>query len=78
MGTSGREVDLVPVRSGSLAAVGYDALTATLRVSFRNGGQYDYLDVPVTVYQGLLASQPHPWTSWGRHIKASYRYERVR
>jgi hypothetical protein len=68
---------LVPIRSSSLAAIGYDPATRTLRVKFRNGGLYDYLDVAHEVYEGLLASQPHPWSSWRRHITGSYRYQRV-
>lgn len=73
----GRAIDLAPIHSNSLAAVGYDSTTRTLRVNFRNGGLYDYYEVAREVYEGLLASQPHPWSSWGRHITGSYRYQRV-
>jgi KTSC domain len=72
-----RAIDLVPVKSTSLAAIGYDPPTRTLRVNFRHGGLYDYYEVARAVYEGLLASQPHPWSSWGGHIKRSYRYQRV-
>jgi hypothetical protein len=73
----GRAINLVPIKSTSLVAIGYDPSTMTLRVKFRNGGLYDYYDVARAVYDGLLASQPHPWSAWGRHITSSYRYQRV-
>ena len=63
-------------RSKAVEAVGYDADARTLRVLFRHGGLYDYLDVPPHVFTGLLES-PHPWTEWGDHIKSTYRYRRL-
>lgn len=75
--SAGRAIGLVPVQSTSLAAIGYDAPTRTLRVAFRSGGLYDYDEVPREVYEGLLASQPHPWTRWRRHVTSSYGYHRV-
>lgn len=63
-------------RSRALAAVGYDAAAQTLRIQFRNGRCYDYFDVPVTVYDGLLTSL-HPWTQWGDHIRESYDFHRL-
>jgi hypothetical protein len=75
--SAGQTIELVPVQSTSLAAIGYDAPTRTLRVAFRSGGLYDYAEVAREVYEGLLASQPHPWTHWGRHVTSAYRYRRV-
>lgn len=65
------DVRMRPIRSRALSDVGYDGGTRTLRVRFRHGGRYDYLDVPEHVYDGLRRSA-HPWTEWGRHIKDSY------
>ncbi|MCU1659397.1 MAG: hypothetical protein JWO57_4053 [Pseudonocardiales bacterium] len=59
-----------------MAAVGYDAVSATLRVRFRNGRLYDYLGVPTHVHDDLLTNA-HPWTTWGMHIKRTYRFERL-
>jgi len=72
-----RAIRMVPVASGSLAAIGYDSQARTLRIKFRNGGVYDYFDVAPAVYEGLLAGQPHPWSSWRHHITSAYRYQRV-
>lgn len=52
-------------RSKALESAGYDAATRTLRLRFRHGGLYDYLDVPPEVFEGLTTSA-HPWTSGGR------------
>jgi hypothetical protein len=62
--------------SQALEQVGYDEATRVLRVCFRTGGRYDYLDVPRRVFDGLLDAE-HPWTRWGRHITGSYRFRRV-
>ena len=67
---------MVPLESEALAAIGYDAAARTLRLRFEHGGLYDYFDVPPHVYQGLLTDE-HPWTTWGEHIKSSYRYARL-
>lgn len=63
-------------RSKAVAAVGYDARTATLRVLFRHGGLYDYFDVPPTIYHGLL-DDDHPWTRYGREIKEDHQWRLV-
>ena len=63
-------------RSKALASAGYDAATRTLRVRFRHGGLYDYLDVPAEVF-AALASSPHPWTEWHEHITSTYAYRRL-
>ncbi|WP_306798710.1 KTSC domain-containing protein [Oceanobacillus saliphilus] len=41
------------VSSSNLVAVGYDSSLQTLRIQFRSG-TYDYFNVPVRIYQGLM------------------------
>jgi hypothetical protein len=68
---------MTPMRkSKALAEAGYDATTRRLRVRFRHGGLYDYLDVPPAIFDGLLGSA-HPWTEWGTRIKR-HRHRRLR
>ena len=66
---------MIPVDSSNLAAVGYDAASAVLRIAFHSGGVYQYAGVPETVYQGLMNA-----SSKGRyfhaHIRNAYRYMR--
>jgi len=59
--------------SRAVAEVGYDGDARTLRIRFKHGGLYDYLDVPTEVYAGLISSA-HPWTEWGEQIKATYEF----
>ena len=39
-------MDMQPVSSSMIAAIGYDADTQTLAVEFIKGGTYEYADVP--------------------------------
>ena len=64
------------MRSSAIRAVGYDGKRRVLAVEFLNGGQYEYLNVPKRVYTGMLAAQPHPWSVYGREIRA-FRYRKV-
>jgi len=65
---------MVPVISGAVRAVGYDAASRTMRVAFRGGGTYDYLDVDPAVYERMR--RPHPWHDIWRTVK-SHPYRRV-
>lgn len=47
-------MEMIQVTSTDLSAVGYDYDNAILRVEFLKGGLYDYQQVPVELYQGLL------------------------
>jgi hypothetical protein len=67
---------LQPLSSEALESAGYDAGTRTLRVRFRNGGLYDYLDVPPEVF-ALLTAAEHPWGLWQEHITSTYDYQRL-
>lgn len=67
----------VAVESSTVAEVGYDPRTATLEVAFHSGGVYRYLQVPESVFAGLVSA-----TSVGRYLdahvkKAGYRYTKV-
>ena len=65
------------VDSSSLASVGYDPASHTLEVEFRNGGVYQYLDVPVDELERFLTAG-----SLGRYlntrIKSSYASRKLR
>jgi hypothetical protein len=44
----------VPVRSSSVASVGYDPESFILEIEFRNGGVYQYLKVPAAAHRLLF------------------------
>ncbi|SKA95803.1 KTSC domain-containing protein [Agreia bicolorata] len=70
-----------PVPGSNLAAIGYDTTTLTLEAEFRHGGIYQYFDVPVEVYTGLM-SAANTGQSVGSYFdqyvkKAGYRYRQI-
>lgn len=70
----------VPVTSGNIREVGFDAATNTLEITFHSGGRYAYFDVPQDVVEGLIHQN-----SIGRsvnayflaHVKTTYSYRRL-
>ena len=69
-------MELVPVDSSNLDAVGYDESTQTLTVRFKNGSMYEYLDVPPGVFEALVASASKG-SFFNQQIKGVYRFARV-
>ena len=50
-------MELVPVESSMIKAVGYDLTSQELEIEFTSGRVYRYTGVPVEVYEGLLAAE---------------------
>ena len=46
----------VPLDSSSLASAGYDPAAHVLEVEFRNGGVYQYLEVPDDEFEEFVRS----------------------
>jgi hypothetical protein len=66
-----------PVRSSSIAAVGYDAFTATLEIRFHSGRHYRFFLVPPHCYRDLLAADSKG-RFFLRNIRpAGFPYERL-
>jgi hypothetical protein len=71
-------MNLVPVSSSNIRAIGYEPNTQTLQVEFHNGSSYEYYAVPITVHAGLMAANSHG-SYFDAHIKkASYRPQKLR
>ena len=68
-------VQMIPVSSSTIVAVGYDDVNRKLYVEFRNG-TYVYYSVPRHVFDGLMAAYSHG-EYHAAYIKNSYRYDRV-
>ncbi|WP_252502036.1 KTSC domain-containing protein [Sporosarcina sp. Marseille-Q4943] len=71
-------MEMIPVVSSNLEAIGYDKIDEILRVRFLNDSVYDYHLVPEHHYQGLLNAPSH-----GRYLdtyikKGGYRYTKRR
>ncbi len=50
-------MQLDPVESSMLAAIGYDENLQALVVLYNSGKAYQYRQVPVEIFQGLLAAR---------------------
>jgi KTSC domain len=69
-------MNLVPLVSSNLAAVGYDPAIGEMQIEFRSGRVYVYR-VPYTVYEGLMSAGSKGryfsyyirWRYWGRRIR---------
>lgn len=48
-------MELKPVESGNIAAIGHDG--KDLGVRFKSGGEYRYADVPEDVYKEIVAAK---------------------
>jgi uncharacterized protein len=70
------QMDRESVESSTILSIGYDPNSEILEVEFKNGGTYQYFNVPTIVYDGLMES-----SSKGQflhfNIKNSFPYSRV-
>ncbi len=64
-------MDMTPVRSSAIEAVGYDASTCRMRIRFTGGNEYDFCGVPEAVYQGLMSALSKG-TYYNDHIRDRY------
>ncbi len=69
-------LQLIPVESSMLSAVGYDADSQELVAVFRTGGTWRYRGVPRQVYDDLLAASSKG-TYMHAHILGVYADYRV-
>jgi len=70
-------MDRTPVISSNLKSVGYDMNTKTLEIEFKNGSVYQYYEVPLDVYEGLMKAPSHG-KFFHAHIRNVYRYKRIK
>lgn len=64
------------VDSSNIASIGYDENSITLEIEFHNGGIYQYFDVPVGIYQGIMGAGSKG-QYFAQHIKGFFRYVKV-
>lgn len=70
-------MDRVPLNSSNLASVGYDASSLTLEVEFKDGGVYQYFDVPPSEYEALMQATSSHGKYFISNIRTIYRYARL-
>ena len=62
--------------SSNIAGFGYDSEAQVLTVEFKQGGRYNYYDVPETVYEQMKTA-PSKGQYLAQNIKGRYRYARI-
>jgi len=75
--TATAEMPRKPVRSSNIASIGYDESSKTLEVEFLNGAIYQYYNVPLSIYKGLMTAQSHGGYLDENVKDAGYQYKRV-
>jgi hypothetical protein len=64
-------MEMIPVISSAIRAVGYDASTRRMKIQFEQGEAYDFCDVPEHVFRGLLAASSKG-AYYNEHIRDLY------
>lgn len=70
------EIQMTPVMSSNVVAIGYDAESKTLQVEFNSGTTYQYFDVQVEVF-GAFERAESQGRFFNQFIKNRYAFERV-
>jgi hypothetical protein len=65
-----------PVSSKNIRSIGYSQEQSLLEVEFHHGGIYQYFNVPISMYHGLMEAGSKG-SFLAENIKFNYRYQRV-
>lgn len=65
-----------PLKSSSLASVGYERGSRTLELEFRKGGVYRYFEVPAALHEALLRA-PSKGRFFAAELRNRFPYARV-
>lgn len=49
-------MQMIPVRSSAISAIGYDPLTRQMRIRFQSGSTYTFCRVPSEIFAGLRSA----------------------
>jgi hypothetical protein len=68
-----KTIDMQPVESSQIAAVGFDSAENILAVQFKRGGLYFYHDVPREKFDALMQAES-VGKFHAQHIKLAHRF----
>jgi KTSC domain len=69
-------MEMIPVSSSNIAAVGYDEDNQTLLIEFNNGTNYQYFDVPERIFIELRDAGSIG-AYFASNVKGIYRFSRA-
>jgi hypothetical protein len=72
----GNEIEMYPVGSSNISAVGYDSINETVLIYFLNNTVYAYKGINEIVFEELKTA-PSVGSYLNRNFKNVYHYERV-
>ena len=64
-------MEMIKVSSRAIAAVGYDASTGRLKITFQQGYTYDFCNVPAAVFKQLMDARSKG-SYYNEHIRDKY------
>ena len=64
-------MEMIRVNSSAMSAVGYDAPSGRMKITFTQGHTYDFCHVPQRIYDGLMRASSQG-TYYNDHIKDRY------
>lgn len=64
-------MEMIPVNSAAMLAVGYDDRAMQMQITFQQGDTYTFCGVPRGVFEGLLAAASKG-SYYNDHIKDRY------
>ena len=67
-------MEMIPVSSSNISAIGYE--NGTLRVRFNDGSEYDYYGVPENIYNDFLDSASKG-SFLHQNLKGKYQYAKL-
>ncbi len=70
-------MEMIPVSSSNLRAVGYDAINLFLDIKFHEGHVYRYFNVPLNIYNGLMSAVSHG-KYFDQYIKGFFRFIKLK
>jgi hypothetical protein len=64
-------MEMIPVISSAISAIGFDKPTQQMRIKFKQGDTYNFCRVPENIFLGLL-SATSKGTYYDRYIKDKF------
>jgi hypothetical protein len=69
-------MDMIPVTSSLISAIGYDEAQKELTIKFKKGGAYSYKSVPHAVYTAMQEAKS-VGSFFLRNVKGQYSYSKT-
>ena len=69
-------MERISVSSSNISSIGYDEDSCTLEVQFNSGAIYQYFDIPLEIYNGIMQAGS-AGQFFAQQIKGYYRFVKI-